>query len=352
MLRLNTIFILAISLLVTLGIQAQDLHYTQYNLAPLSLNPALTGQFEGTFRIGGLYRDQSRNYIAGRGNQFSTPSVYIDAPVFRGFGKNDWIGIGANFLNDRAGTVSINNTVIMGGLSYHLALGKKSNTVISLGAEAGLIQRRVDKSEALFQDEITSGGGTGTSQDLNAITNDNVSYGDYNAGITVRSSLNKRMNFNIGFAMFHLSQPKYTTYESSVASSLVDQNALKLPRRLVTHGEFNVDMTDKWTLSPSFLYKKITNADQLAVQAMIGHHFNLEKDITLRFGAGYRLRDAAEALLGFDYKGLRLGVAYDFTTSSKAPLNNSRGAFEIAVSYIAKIRKTPVVKPVIFCPRF
>ncbi len=345
MFRLRLVFLFAFSLSILGGISAQDIHYTQYNMAPLSLNPSLAGSFEGTFRIGGLYRDQWRSVLS---NQFVTPSVYIDAPVFRGFGKNDWVGIGAVLVNDKAGTVSLTNTSIMAGISYHLALGANGNTVVSIGGQGGIVQKRVDQTDALFEDEILSGS---TSLDLNNIEDDNIQYGDFQAGISLNSTLNKQMNFNVGFSMFHLGQPNYTTFTDAAAAGIADEDK-RLPRRMVGHGEFNADLTDKWTLSPSFLYQQIQGADEIVIQTMAGHHFNAEKDITLRFGAGYRLRDAAQALVGFDFKGFRVGVAYDINVSELDVASANRGGFEIAASYIAKIYKQPVVKPVIFCPRF
>ncbi len=343
--RIKTIFTsIAIMLMVSTSF-AQDIHYTQYNMAPLSLNPSLAGAFEGTFRIGGLYRDQWRSVIS---NQFITPSVYIDAPVFRGFGKKDWVGLGAVVVNDKAGTVSLTNTILMGGISYHLALGSKGNTVISLGGQGGYVQKRVDKSGAIFEDQILTGS---ASSDLQNIVNDRVSYADFNAGLSLRSVLNKRMNFNLGFSMLHLAQPNYTTFVDPVAAGIPDED-LELPRRMIGHGEFNADLTDKWTLSPSFLYQRISGGQEAAIQTLAGYHFNTEKDITLRFGGGYRIGDAAQAIVGFDYKGFRIGAAYDINLSSLKTASANRGGFEIAAYYIAKIRKTPVVKPVIFCPRF
>lgn len=341
------IFTFAI-LMVSTGAFAQDIHYTQFNLAPLTLNPSMTGKFEGTFRIGGLYRDQWRSVIS---NQYVTPSVYLDAPV-RGFGKKDWFGLGAVIVNDQAGTVALTNTSIMGSLSYHIALGSSGNTVISLGGQGGIVQKRVDLANARFEDEsLAGGGGTGTSADLANISNDKISYGDYNVGISVHSALNKRMNFNVGYSMMHLAQPNYSTFTEPFAQTLTDDE-LEQPRRMVGHGQFNADLTEKWTLSPTFLFQKIQGESEIMIQTMAGHHFNAEKDITFSFGAGYRLRDAASALLGFDYKGFKVGVAYDINISELSAASANRGGFEIAASYIAKIKKTPVVKPVIFCPRF
>ncbi len=347
MFYMRFILLLLTSLIITGSLTAQDIHFTQYNLAPLSLNPALIGQFEGTFRIGGIYRDQDRSVNK---NPFATASVFLDAPIFRGFGKNDWIGIGAVVLNDKAGTVSFNNTQFLAGLSYHLALGSKANTIISLGAEGGFVQKRIDKSAAESAQYLQSGGLDNSDIDNN-VTNDNISYADFNTGISLRSALNKSMDFTLGFAVHHIAEPTYTGYTEAAAATIPDELE-KQPRRLAGHAEFNIDLAPKWTLSPSLLYQRITKAQETAVQAIVGRHFNAEKDITFRFGAGYRTSDALEAHVGFDYKGLRIGAAYDITLSDKSTANLNQGGFEIAAAYIAKIRKAPVVKPVIFCPRF
>ena len=47
--------LLFFSLIFCFGtLQAQDIHYSLFNMSPLSLNPAQTGAFHGTFRIGGI----------------------------------------------------------------------------------------------------------------------------------------------------------------------------------------------------------------------------------------------------------------------------------------------------------
>lgn len=60
----------------------QDIHFTMYNMSPMTLNPAMAGKFEGTFRIGGIYRDQWASVIA---NQFRTPSAWLMRRSFADF---------------------------------------------------------------------------------------------------------------------------------------------------------------------------------------------------------------------------------------------------------------------------
>lgn len=42
---------------------AQDKHFTQFYASPLTLNPALTGAMDGSYRIGAIYRDQWRQVL-------------------------------------------------------------------------------------------------------------------------------------------------------------------------------------------------------------------------------------------------------------------------------------------------
>ena len=115
-------------------LSAQDIHWSMYNMSPLTLNPANTGAFSGTFRIGGIYRDQWASVIAS--NPYRTPSFYIDAPIVRGFGKNDWIGIGAMLYSDEAGSGQLGTTSTQFSASYHLAMNKKATSILTFGTKS------------------------------------------------------------------------------------------------------------------------------------------------------------------------------------------------------------------------
>ena len=72
----------------------QDIHFSQFYAAPVSLNPAMTGLMNGNYRGTAIYRDQWRSV--------STPYVTIggafDINLFKGTWKNDYIGLGLNFI--------------------------------------------------------------------------------------------------------------------------------------------------------------------------------------------------------------------------------------------------------------
>ena len=340
------------------SLTAQDIHFTQYNMSPMTLNPGNIGRFEGTVRIGGLYRGQWASVIGSK-SQYKTPSFWADAPIVRGFRKQDWLGVGLVFINDKAGVAGLKTSGAKLGATYHLALNKRGNTALSLGVQYGKMGRSINRDELRYADGLLASMGgsynSTLSQDYDLTAQDNVSYTDIDAGLVLSSRLNKTMDFNVGFAMFHINEPNFGLISSGGGGTGGGPNTgagTNLVRRAVAHGQFNVALNDRFNFSPTFLYQTISGADEIAVQAMGGYLFDQERDITLNFGLGYRLGDALQALVGAKYKDLRVGLAYDINTSDLNSASNYRGGFELAANYIVKIYKAPVTKTKILCPRF
>lgn len=352
--HVRKLLFLLTALLCLNELSAQDIHFTQFYMSPLTMNPAMAGKFEGTLRIGGIYRGQWASVVGGS-DSYKTPSMWVDAPIFRGIRKQDWIGAGLMFFSDKAGELGLKHSAAKLGATYHLALGKKNTTVISLGGQYGKGSRKLG-NDRRYEDGYDPSGQYVPSISKEGNVVDDANYTDIDAGINLSSKLNKRMDFNLGFAMFHLNEGKYSLVGRSDTGSAVPTNPTagnaKIPRRSVIHGQFNAALDDRWSINPAFQYMSMSGADEIQIQALAGYLFNPEKDITLNFGIGYRMRDAIEAIAGMKYKDLRVGLAYDINTSDLNAASNYRGGFEIAANYIVKIYKPSVIKQKVLCPRF
>lgn len=309
-------------------LMAQDIHFTQFQMAPMNFNAAQTGAFNGTVRVGGIYRDQWSIY--------KTPSFYVDAPILN-IRKKDWLGIGFSAIKDEAGAAKLNYTGAKLAVAYHLALDKKRKTVISIGAQYGLMGRSINKDALKFEDQLKIGP-SGVSDDYGKIAD--AKFKEVDAGINLRSILSKKADMNIGIGLNHLNSPKNGQVDKSY----------KLPMRLIAHGQVNMDMGPKWIFSPAFLYQSITKGNEIDLQGVGTYKFS--PDWNFRGGLGYRLGDAAQVILGAKYKDLNVGFSYDIGVSGANSALKNVGAFEIAANYIFKIAKKPTVDPVIFCPRF
>ncbi len=349
------ILILQLSIFCTFTSEAQDIHFTHYTMSPLDLNPSHTGKFEGTFRIGGIYRDQWFSFLSGA---YRTPAVYIDAPIMKGFGKKtkDWIGLGVRVLNDQAGRGKLNNTNAMLSAAYHRSLDKKRTRIFSFGIQGGINQRRLDKNldmsrnGLLFEDQIIDNFAT-TGQIVSTTENiaDNISYYDFSAGVMYDGRINKTSGINFGVNVRHITTPNYSLDSTYINSDSDTTNSI--PLRFLVHGEYDTQLSDKLTLNPRFLYQRMRTAQEFHVQALLHYLVNKQNDVSLNFGLGYRFGDAGEVLLGLDYKDFRFGAAYDINLSDLTAASNTVGAIEVGLSYIVKIFKKPVVKPVIICPK-
>lgn len=322
----------------------QDLHWTMFDMSPLTLNPAMTGAFQGTYRIGGIYRSQWNTFVDG----FTTPSFSVDSPVLM-LGERSWLGVGGVITNDEAGTNQMTTFSAKGAVAVHLSLDQKSTSVLSFGIIGGMIQRRLNTDALLFEEQIVFGGSNNPFD--NSVNggligqNPRSQFLDFGFGVKLNRRLNKMSDMTIGFSFNHFTSPE--------SSLLTGGDQYNLPVLFTSHGRFNTDLSAVWSLSAAMIFQRIASINEMGIQALWGYQLNKEKDITLRFGPGYRIidNDAIEAILQFDYRYLKLGLAYDFNVSSLSSISNGQGGFEIAASYIVRIFKKPKITPSILCPR-
>ena len=323
----------AVMLVITsFTLSAQDVHFTLYNHSPLNLNPGFTGAFYGTFRVGAVYRDQFFN-VNGFNGSFTTPNIYIDAPIIKGFRDKDWVGVGANIMQDQAGSLDLTQGSFLGNVAYHIGLGESGNSTLAVGIQAGFVSRG-------FQDAQV----TDFTDPAEMVQTDDINYFNMGAGVVLRTPLGANSLLEAGVSAWNLTTPDYAV-----------RNNDRLPRRYTAHGRLKNYLTEKVTLTPSLLFMTMDGNSQFSVQALAGFMFDPVKEIEISGGFGYRFNELSslELLAGLDWGNFRAAFGYDFGLSSTTFAGGQQpGGFEIAASYIARIFKKPDPKPTIFCPRF
>jgi hypothetical protein len=102
--------------------RSQDAHLSMYDAAPLFLNPALTGVFEGNWRLHAQYRTQwkSVNY-----KPYNSALISLDLP------KGKW-GFGGQLMNFRAGIGNYNVVQGAASVAYTHPLTSKNDTTFPL----------------------------------------------------------------------------------------------------------------------------------------------------------------------------------------------------------------------------
>jgi len=337
---------------------AQDIHFTMFDMAPINLNPVYTGYYSGSFRVGGIYRSQWQGLginspDAGNFSGFKTPSAYVDIPIALGRPKNgnelkSWLGAGLNFYNDQVGQLSTMRAEL--ALAYHIGLGERGRTRLSIGAKGGIYQSRVkDVASFIFEDEL-SNGLTTSSDDAIFSGIGSSSAPDFSAGLML-AHRGTGWGVEVAGSFNHFTQPKLNFATST---------DYKLPSNVIVSIRSNFALGNNFSVRPMIFMQLMTNVLELNTQALFAYHFVPTKDVNFLFGGGYRLNDAAFGRVGFEYKGLTVGAAYDFNLSSLS-LGNNAGytgrspramGFEFGLSYIAKIYKEMVIKEILYNPRF
>ncbi len=322
------------------GSHAQDPNFSQFFASPLTLNPALTGKFDGTFRVAGNYRNQWPTI----NNAFVTKTVSVDFGVMKNrIPEFDQFGVGILGFTDRAGDgVLVTNAAGL-SVAYHKGLDEDGFHQIGAGFQGSYVNKRLDVTKVYFEDELTPFGFVpGTTGEIFTNNQINVSYVDINAGILYNGSTNGYNNFYIGASMYHINRPKesFQGGEFILAARTTLQAGGKIPvgSYHAVHFAANHSMQAK------------------AKNTVVGGAFsynvnnNEENPTNLYIGGWYRFNDAAIPYIGLEFAGIHIGATYDANTSSLKPASNSRGGMELSLIYIKKPVDPNARK--LNCPRF
>lgn len=326
---------------------AQDKHFTQFYASPLTLNPALTGAFEGSYRIGTIYRDQWRQVLE---NPIKTFSMGADLR-FKAPGKNnnnDAIGLGLMFFNDKVSVIDFSTTQIALSMAFHKSLGSNDRQFLSLGAQLGLTQRNVNYESLNFHDEFDGVNGyTGTT--LEDLPTNNFAFADYNVGLNYTSQFGRSGRIFIGGSLHHFLQPTISFYETTEKG---DKLYMKV------NGQFaaSIPLTrdNRVSLLPRVLVAAQGPHMEISAGANIRTAMGKYGGSAIHFGSWLRpVRnsdgiglDAVVALIGFEVNSVLLGLSYDLNINA-LQAKQRQSAFEISIAYLGNYDNEEIV-----CPKF
>ncbi len=315
---------------------AQDLHFSQFLYSPHNLNPAMTGNFNGRYRVAFNHREQWRSFI----NPYQTTSIGVDARDFLNL-KN--FGIGLNFNHDKVGITNFRTIQLNLPVSYRIGITKDSVHSITLGAQAGLESQSVDGSAATFGsqyngyrfDDDLSGEDISGSSSANAV---------FAAGAVYNLDISRDLNFKAGVGFYNINEPNIEFTNGAGGT---------LNRRTNFHLAATLYVTPQWFLTPGVIHSRQGKFKE----TVFGSEINYELDPTfyryraLFVGAWNRNKDAAIFDLGFYYNSWRVGFSYDVNYSQLEPASNNRGGWEISVIYILR-ELLPKRSSYKYCPNF
>lgn len=329
--------------LTLLTAQAQDPNFSQFFVSPLTLNPALTGKFNGDFRIAGNYRDQWPSISKA----FITSTASLDMPILRGrISELDTWGVGILAMTDKTANGILSTNLLSVTTAYHKGLDEDGLHQVGIGFQATYNTKRLDGTKLNFEDELDQFGGWSIPSG-EVINNQmlNLSYFDVSAGFLYNGSTDGFNNFYLGASAYHLNKPR---------ESFTGDVFYTLNQRYTVHAGGAIPLGDATrTIFLSSLFSHQAGANNIVIGGAVGFALNDEPDNPSNFFAGMWTRfnnvnDAIIPYVGLEFNGFRLGASYDVNISSLKTASQSRGGLEVSLIFI----KRPPGYKGIACPRF
>jgi type IX secretion system PorP/SprF family membrane protein len=291
--------------------------FSQYMFNPLYYNPAAAGS-EGVSRFQLVHRTQWTGYqpsVLDDGGGPSTQLFSYNMPLDK-FKS----GVGVYALNDKLGPAI--NQALQVSYAYRLALKDGS---LAIGVQAGLFNRGFDFGQFRPNepDPILQQSGRVTQ-----------ARPDFGVGVYYNT-----VDYWVGVSALHLTNPAFRLG--------TDRFVVPQTRSMYLTAGYRLGLGYDWDVQPSILVSNfVGNRITAAANVMVTYQG--------RFwgGIGYQLQNAYTVNVGaslLNNNALRLGVAYDLSTASRAV--GSLSSYEVLLSYALPAldaRKKPIVRT----PRF
>ena len=318
---------------------AQDPNFSQFFASPLTLNPALTGKFDGSFRVAGNYRNQWPSI----NNAFTTATISVDGGILKNsIPEFDKFGIGIMAFTDKSGNGVLQNNYLALSTAYHKALDENGYHQLGLGFQGTYVGKKLDVTSLKFESMLRSDGFTGLMDESFDGNELNVSYFDMNLGFLYNGSTDGTNNYYIGASMYHINRPKETFQKGSY---VLEPRITLQAGAMVPMGEYNA-----FHFSANFSRQANATNTVFGGAYMMNVNQNEGSPTNLYLGSWYRFGDAIIPYVGLEFGEFHVGATYDVNISQLKPASNMRGGAEISLIYIKKPGDPDAKK--LNCPKF
>ena len=325
------------------GATAQDIHFSQYNFSPLTLNPAMTSVYKD-LQATLNYKDQWHTVNAYRTSEVTfemklNQKNWIKVDKFTEIYKRKLVkglAFGINVFSDKAGDGKLKTTNANFSIAYHSLLNE--HNTLSAGIMGGIVQRSIDPTDLRWNTQYSGGVYDPNINSGENFSNQNFIFGDYSLGLLWSYgeaahylTENDQKYFNLGFSLAHLNQPKYSFIGSSE----------KLYRKYTVHSNMLFGIKNShYSFAPSFLFMQQGSQREITFGAMIKYKLKEESKYTgiikgtvISAGCFYRNRDAVIPYFLLEMDKYTIGISYDTNISSLTAATTGRGGFEICLRF-------------------
>lgn len=332
----------------SMSLSAQDIHFSQFYLSPLNLNPAMTGVMNCNTRLVANYRNQWASVL--KSNAYNTYSFSYDQkfPV----GRYDYFGIGGTFWGDRAGEADFSTLTAKISLSYSKKMGggRNSGNYLVVGAEGGVAQRSIDFLKLRWGTQFTGSGFDTSIDPMEDFNRDQFIFADMGAGLLWFMVFDKNNSLYFGGAYHHLNRSNQS-FSSTSTDLLYSRYTFHAGGEFLLNPQFGLlPGIIMMSQGPSFQVNAGTSFRFLlgrSRDASQSFQFGIWSRISNKIQTGV-LTDAMILSTRFDYDQFSIGFSYDLNVSSLKAASNLHGGFEFAMVY----KMCGPERRGVYCPNF
>jgi len=305
--------------------KAQDIHFSQYYMNPIYLNPALTGNFEGDWR-----------FTANQKSQWRSVSRPYNTLALSAENKEELLLPGLyhalNFYHDAAGDGNLRTIELNLTNAYQLYLTSDSIHSITTGFQIGFNHKSLDLSKLNFDNQFN-----GYTFDANLPTNEILTLEKYtnlnfSLGVLYSYKPEKRKEIVGGIGWFNITKPQ----QSFLGNSTIERD-----QRVVIHAKGVYPLNYELDLMPGFFTQFQGKYKEIVVGANVRYLYKDKKGeyIAPYGGLWFRNKDAINVVIGGYYNNWNGGISYDINLSKLNPASKIRGGLEFSLQYIIHLFK-------------
>lgn len=275
------------------------------------------------------------------GQLVQTTGASVDTKIWL---NGDYLGIGALFVNDKAGQVGYVTNSFFVTPSYLKQIG--TNT-LSAGIQLGMYDTGIDPSQTFpSQFNAATGAfdlGTNNETDLDF----NRQQMNINLGVMWYAVIGGRYQMKTGFSVSHLNRPNEALSNDRVVT----------PLRYALHHRSYYRMDASWSLISESQVMYTATAKQFGMVFQVKRHFN--EEVAMFAGLGYRgygiSNDGTILVTGLTYGLIDLGISYDWNISPLSRESTQKTSLEFTVIINTpepRRKRTVIYKKKELCPVF
>ncbi len=334
------LFLYVISGVVTGKVFAQDVHFSQFYVAPQLINPSAFGAVN-SFEAGMQYK--------GQWNSFTKGYTSYAAVVNKSFKKQNYlnsskayVSAGLNMIVDKAGDNQLSHLKVE--IPVNVTKRIAGSSFLTAGLYLGYGQLSIKNNNYTWGNQFDGYQYNNVLSSNEGTMIQSRSYLDCGAGLSL-ISLGKEKDVtyvknNLGFSVSHLNRPNYSLYENAGES---------LNMRINFYEYLRVNLENpSLSIIPSLLLQYQAKTYELVLGANLRKAFkeSAESKQAVSMGVFYRMNDMCALNGMLELNKFNIGLNYDFNVSKLMTSSRSFGGLEISLKmnnpfrYVAPTSKT------------